>query len=437
MLGAEAQDLIGGQLQAQNVLLVILDDVGVDKVAAYGEHPLPPSTPHMDALAARGVLFRTAWANPFCSPTRATLMTGRFGFRTGIGAVISPIGTLPGLSLSEFSLPEAMQQAGGHRTALLGKWHLGGNLDGDGHARNTGFDFFAGSAGNLGATDAPESYYAWEKITGATPGVSTKYATTDTVDDAVRLFRYWSATPWFVVVSFNSAHKPYHRPPPHLHSETLGGDPEQFPIAHHRAMVESMDAELGRLLAGIDAGILAQTHVIVVGDNGTQNDTTEAPFVPGHGKGTLFEGGLRVPLIVAGPAVAQPGSECTALVQTTDLFDTCLELGTSLSVLPADPAFPRDSISLRPYLDDPGRASLRKSIFGERFSPNHNPTQIRRAIRGPRFKLTRNEVTGIERLYDLLADPFEGQNLMLQPLNSVQRQAYLRLKQALIDLLQS
>lgn len=435
--GAQAQAPVDSSPEAQNVLLVILDDVGVDKLAAYGEHPLPPITPHLDALAARGVLFRTAWANPYCSPTRATLMTGRFGFRTGIGAVVSPNNTLPGLALGEFTLPEALSQVGGHRTALLGKWHLGGQPDGLGHAHQSGFEVFAGTASNLGPEDEPESYYAWQKVIGSSPSLSTRYATTDTVDDALRLCQQWSSEPWFVVVSFHSAHKPYHRPPDQLHGEILGGDPQATPIVHHRAMVEAMDTELGRLFAGLGASTLAQTHVLVVGDNGTQNDATEAPFIPGHGKGTLFEGGLRVPLIVAGPAVAQPGSECMALVQTTDVFDTCLELGTSMGVLPADPAYPRDSISLVPYLRHPGRTSLRTQLFGERFAPNHNPSEVRHALRGRRYKLIRNQTSGAERLFDLQLDPFELQDLLLQPLDSAARQAYLALKQSLGELLQS
>ena len=171
--------------QPQNVLLVILDDIGVDKIAAYGEHPNPAKTPTIDALASRGVLFRTAWANPFCSPTRATLLTGRYGFRTGIGHVVDLFSLNHGLSIDEFGLPEAMTLATGQRSAILGKWHLGGDFEGINHPLQFGFEVFAGSRGNLGPPSMPESYYQWEKVTEGVSGPSTVYATTDTVNDAL------------------------------------------------------------------------------------------------------------------------------------------------------------------------------------------------------------------------------------------------------------
>ena len=204
-------------------------------------------------------------------------------------------------------------------------------------------------------------------------------------------------------------------------------------------MVESMDAELGRLLAGLGNDVRSNTNVVVIGDNGTQNDATEAPFVPGHGKGTLFEGGLRVPLVIAGPMVTATGTECRALVNSTDIFDTCLHLAGATGDLPTQTAYPRDSTSLLPYLADPNQPSLRQFIFAERFFPNNdnNPSLVRHAIRGLRYKLNRNVIDGIERFYDLQADPFEATNLLLGPLEPEARQAYFRLQTQLKDLLES
>ena len=197
-------------------------------------------------------------------------------------------------------------------------------------------------------------------------------------------------------------------------------------------MVEAMDHELGRLLTSLGAERLAGTHVIVVGDNGSQNDVTEEPFIAGHGKGTLFEGGVRVPLIVAGPAVATVGAECRALVNSVDLFATCFELGGATKPLPANAEFPRDSISLVPYLKDPSHKSLRQTIYSERFSLNHTVRDWRRAIRNSRFKLFINIDNGVEHFFDLERDPFEQTNLIHQEALSPEgSKAYGELKAAL------
>jgi arylsulfatase A-like enzyme len=397
-----------------NVLVLIADDVGVDRVAAYGEHPDPGRTPHIDALAARGVLFRNVWSNPLCSPTRATLFTGRYAFRTGIGAVVSPDFAAPGLGAGEWTLPEALAERAPvrYRSALLGKWHLAGALDGADHPRALGFEHHAGALGNLGEPDEPERYFDFTKVVDGEPVAVQRYATTDTVDDALAAIERFAGDPWLVVVSFNAAHKPYHRPPEKLFDVPLSGSPDEDPVGHHKAMVQALDSEIGRLLAGLSAELLARTHVVFVGDNGTQTDATQAPFVPLHGKGSLSEGGVNVPLVIAGPAVARPGSECAALVNTTDLFATCLEL-CGASPAPPD-GVTLDSLSLAPYLADPGRASLRDFVYAERFSPNHSPRPRlrRRAVRGPRYKLVLNEDAGVERFYDLELDPFEARNLL-------------------------
>ncbi|MGK0482322.1 MAG: arylsulfatase B, partial [Planctomycetota bacterium] len=107
---------------APNILIVLMDDVGRDKIGAYADHPNPAPTPSLDALAAQGVLFRNAWAYPVCSPTRAALLTGRYGDRTGITTIIrAGDGVHTPLLLSETILPEVLPD---HRSLAIGKWHL-------------------------------------------------------------------------------------------------------------------------------------------------------------------------------------------------------------------------------------------------------------------------------------------------------------------------
>ena len=135
-----------------SVVVILMDDIGRDKVGAYADHADAPPTPHLDALAARGVLFRNAWAYPVCSPTRAALLTGRHSDRTGIGAIIeSADGVATPLPFSETILPEALPD---HASVTLGKWHLRDVGDSDLHPVQSGFDAAAGYVG------AP-TYFHW------------------------------------------------------------------------------------------------------------------------------------------------------------------------------------------------------------------------------------------------------------------------------------
>ncbi len=414
----------------QNFLLLVADDMGVDRITAYGESPTPGRTPNLDRLAAGGVLFRNAWGRPFCSPSRATLMTGRYGFRYGWGANPSSSLSAFELALDEVTLPEMLSQGSGgaYASVALGKWHLGHPLGLDeGHPQASGFDFYAGSLANL--TGGGSSYFHWPKsINGCSEVFVDRYATSDTANDAVRMVRSLPE-PWFAYVAFHAAHLPYHAPPPHLHGFTLNGNPADTPELHHKAMVEALDTEIGRVLEALEPELRARTTIVFVADNGTQNDAVEAPFVDGHGKGTTFEGGLNVPLIVEGPAVGAPGSECGALVDVVDIFATFAELAgiDPLSVLP--PGRELDSQSLVPYLLDPTQPTRRTHVFAEEFEPNGaGPyTLIKKAVRGRRFKYVERQGNG--RLYDLENDPFESTNLLLGAgLNGQQQRAVRQLK---------
>jgi arylsulfatase B len=424
-------------LAQENVLLLIGDDMGVERVAAYGEHPDPGHTPNLDRLAERGVLFRNAWSTPYCSPTRATMLTGRHPFRTGVGGVIQPLSGYA-LPASEITLPELLRDGtGGAYTCIaLGKWHLAGNAAGAAsHPMLSGFDAHAGSLHNI------QSYDQWPKSINGSVGTSTTYATTDTTDDAIRAVRSLPE-PWLAWVAFNAPHKPHHAPPDSLHSYNLSGNPDDTPVEHVKAMIEAMDTEIGRLLTSLDPAIRSRTTIIFVGDNGTYWPAIDGPFDPSHGKGSCYEGGVNVPLIVAGPQVANPGSESAALVHTVDIYSTVAELAgfDPRRVLP--PGHALDSRSLLPYLHDPSTPSLRHVLYTERFLPNGSDTpQARvRAVREARYKLIRRDLlsgpggsmTIEEELYDLLDDPLENRNLLLGTPGMDVRRTLLRLRARLL-----
>jgi arylsulfatase A-like enzyme len=399
--------------------VLLLDDVGVDKVAAYGEHPDAGPTPVLDTLARHGALFRNAWATPVCSPARATLLTGRQPFRHGVGETIGAGD--PPLADAEVALPEALAPAG-YRTAALGKWHLAPPDVDDpwGHPITWGgFERHIGTRQNIG------DYFEWVRgdtdASGSVQQVVTTYATTQIVDDALDVIEGFGGQPWLLWVAFHAPHKPLHVPPAALHTQ---GTPDD-PVEQYRAMLEAVDSEIGRLLASLRPAVLQRTYVFVLGDNGTYAAAITPPFGLGGGhKGTVREEGVNVPFVVVGPDV-EPG-ERPALVHIADLFPTVLELAG----LPLPPV-ELDGLSLVRVLRSRTRASPHEHVFTQRFQPNGvglPRTLHLRAARDRRYKLIYEKVPGqplFRALFDLADDPFELSNLLAAPaLGPGQQQAY-------------
>ncbi len=408
----------------RNILLLIADDYGVDSSSLYNSTnagaSLPP-TPNLVALAQRGVRFRNAYAHPVCSPTRAAVITGRHGFRTGIGDVIEGAGS-PVLTAAEFTLPEAFAaNAGlGYQLAHFGKWHLNNQRNSPNAIGN-----WPHYAGNL--LGALTNYSNWNKtVNGSTTGGYTNYATSDVVTDAIAWIQGRGTAPWFAWVAFNAPHAPYHKPPTNLapHYATLPGTQGNInanPRPYYEAGVEAMDTEIGRLLNAVDR---ATTHVIFMGDNGTPANVLQPPFPSGRGKGTLYEGGIRVPLIIAGPDVVQTNRVSDALVHAVDLFATILELaGISTSA----------TVPTNVTLDARGFSSV---LHNEAYAPSRlyaevfdttTPTSGGRALRDERYKLIRFK-DGHDEFYDLQADPYEAANLLAAALTAEQQKYRDRLE---------
>ncbi len=445
--GAPPGSSIEPGVTPRNVLILLLDDLGADNVGVYGLGPDLPPTPNIDALAGQGVRFLHAWSNPVCSPTRATLMTGRYSFRTGIGYTV--VEGSPALGLEELSLAELAGFASpDYATAAFGKWHLGnGSVGGTLAPNKAGFDHYAGALRNL---HPPEDYFTWRKVTNGSVDTKTGYITSDTVDDAVQWIQAQGDRPWLAYVAFHAVHTPLHAPPAKLHTQDLSGagDPTVDPRPYFVAMVESLDTEIGRLLAQAEID-LEETHVVLLGDNGTDGAAVVPPFDPAKAKGTAYQGGVHVPLVVAGPRVTAPGSVCEALVNTTDVHATVADLlgldvvGTLLGQGPLGPSpsapSASDSVSLLPYLSEPTRSSIRPWIYTEtfRFPQLGGPVDTRRAVRSKRFKLILREVEPAPpemEFYDLAADPFETQDLLLGELLPGQVDALYQLSDLLAEL---
>jgi arylsulfatase A-like enzyme len=434
VLACAALSAASAVLAAQgNVLMLLADDVGVDKIGAYAEGGQIPATPNINALAAGGVRFKTCWANATSSTTRATILTGRYGFRTGIGYLVLQDTSTPALSISEMILPELFDLGlpGLYHHAAIGKWHLGNFTVGGDFAPNfAGFEYCSGILTNMEGTD---NYSQWKKTVNGSTSYSNQYITTDQVDEAIGFINSQTG-PWYCQVWFWASHAPYEAPPTSLCGCVLPPPvPHGVVMPYYDATLVSMDAEIGRLLSMIPSNVLANTTILFSADNGTPAESTVAPFNPAHAKPTLYEGGLRVPLIIKGPQVVQPGRVVNHLVNTVDFYSTVLDL---VGVQPQPllpPGTKIDSVSMLPYLTDPNAPAQRKWIFSDLFyAPLFEP---KRTIRDTRFKYLRQGT--FEELYDLQLDPWETNNLMLGTLTPFQTRMYRNLKLQMETLLAS
>ena len=449
-----------------NFLVLIADDLGQETLSCYGVGEYPAHTPNLDRLCADGMRFDNFWVQPAGSPTRASILTGRYSFRNGIGALpASPLvdfvtppmladagQELPrgvgggkgvyknpfyvrgGLARDAYGLPRALSRDGGpgYTTAAVGKWQLADELNGGlDHPSILGFDHYAG---NMRAASL-ESYFAWsEVVNGRMTGGRTGYATSATVDDAIAWYDYAATDrPWLLWVAFNAPHEPWGAPPASLlDPETVASLDAEDPRTYHRAMIEAMDTEIGRLLDALDPRDLDNTYVIFLGDNGSASRVVSPPFEAGRSKGTVYQGGINVPLIIAGPDVSS-ASVSKALANSVDLFATILELADAGN----DPSLETvivDSTSLAPVLGDPAVA-VREFAYAELFGQLTGEIADKRAIRNDRYKLVMDLHSDTEEFYDLSLDPFERNDLLKESLSVEAQRNYDELVLEMLGLL--
>ena len=418
---------VAAQTTPRSVLLIIADDFGVDVASFYPvgvrltTTPPAPLTPNLANLARQGVRFDRAWANPACSPTRATILTGRYGFRTGIGQTVNIAPPWPVLSLAEVTLPEAFARAGqGHELTHVGKWHLGHGLE---TPRQHGWQHFTGPNPMLPKLEDP---FLWPKVVDGVESTSARYVLTDAVDDALAAIARARANekPYLVWVALNVPHAPFHKPPLELHGRddlpVVATPDPALARSYYEAMIEAIDTEIGRLLAGVD---LTTTTVVFLGDNGTPVEVTAAPYIPDHAKLRVYEQGVQVPLLIAGAGAPLKGRATKALVNTVDLYPTILALAGIDPATVLKPEERIDGVSLVPVLANPGQASVRAWSYTERFQLT--PTQSwQHAIRDTRYKLIERQA-GLSwprrEFFDLQNDPLERVNLLARPLTAAER----------------
>ncbi len=374
-------------------VILLADDLGVDGVGYMDAHPAPPKTPQLDQLASEGVVFQRAYVSPLCSPTRACLLTGLDAWRTGIGVNVTVSGG--GLDLGSQTICHEL--GGAWRRVMLGKWHLSPESAAvDDPPRALGFDDYRGSWRNLSAQK--QTYWRWWKMIDQIEQPHHIYATTDNIDDAVSELQT-GTKPLFMVVSLNAPHAPWHEAPAHLASPP----PSQSPPDLYLSAIEAMDTEIGRLLDELEQSSYSDsTWVIFLGDNGSPSEVVRPPMRPERVKGSVYEGGVHVPMVVRGPATEHRVVE--DLVQGTDLYATIAELAGLDTTTP-------DSISFVPVLR--GEHGVRDHAYVEMFGPwwSNPPNWWKRAVIGSRWKLI-EYANDPDELYDLLLDPQETRDAL-------------------------
>ena len=416
-----------------NVLVLLADDMGNDKVGAYGEHPNPPPTPNIDALAAEGVLFRNFYATHGCTSSRASMLTGRHTLRYGLGGIIEPEHDAVALPEEELLIPAMLDHSPlPYATSLTGKWHLSSYLTGSGaeHPGVAGFDWYAGSMENLGQAllmYKPLDYFRWEKIDNGVLMEHTVYATDDTIDDAVDRIALMPE-PWMLWVSFNAPHVPLHVPPEPRLTQVVDENSSDLELTN--AMIEDLDLAIGDLLSILDPALLDRTTIVFMGDNGTAGHATEPPWNPNQAKSSIYEAGVNVPLIVSGPLVAQPGTASRALVHAVDVYDTVAAIAgvDVVAVDEVEGVQARDGVSFLPYLAAPERATRREVVYTDKHLPIGPPPYdfYRRAVFDGRYKLHHHTTKTDDwlELYDLQGQHIERTNLMENPLDPQAKEAY-------------
>jgi arylsulfatase A-like enzyme len=450
---------------ALNVLMIVLDDVGTDQLKIYGLDPGQPvtcpsvqvtstPTPTINLLRNTGVMYARAYANALCSPTRATILCGRYGMRVGVGAAIDR-GANFTVSNTEIFLPELIRDynAASYARGAFGKWHLADNTTRDAHAAENGFQKWQGTKGNI------DDFYTWIKVTaegGALGGSATSSRetispaagaapSTDTFVSSVtrRDAAAWinqQTGPFFSYVCFNPPHAPFQVPPTNLLSKktrsklaALGYEPGERAgplrsdqILIYQANLEAIDREIFELLVAI-APKLPYTMVVVVGDNGTPAEVVQDPAMSGKSKRTNYEGGTRVPLVISGPLTwFRGGRTCRSLVGSVDLWRTVANF-TGISNATVDAAvagtgLPYDSLSFLEQVLEPNRPGPRTFAYSELF-PNGPPpvpanvTWLRAMTDGTYRYLRRRGAGGgvFEELYDIPVDPCQTVDLTKPP----------------------
>lgn len=388
-----------------NIIYIVSDDQGWKDVGFHGSDI---KTPNIDRLSETGVELTQFYAQPFCTQTRAAMLTGRYPLRTGMQTAVIPSGGLYGVPTDEWLLPQALKDAG-YETALIGKWHIG-------HAKpeywphQRGFDYFYGAL--VGEIDhfKHEAHGEGDWYRNNDRIEEEGYDTTLFGNEAVkRIEEHDPSKPLYLYLAFTAPHTPYQAPDEYLDKYPEIADTSRRAYA---AMITAMDDQIGRVLEALDKrGMRDNTLVLFHSDNGgtrsakfTGESKVTGELPPNNdpyrdGKATLYEGGTRVVALANWPNRIKPG-QVDGMIHVVDMYPTLVGLaGGTL-----DKSKPLDGLDVWATISE-GRASPRTEVV-------YNVEPWGAALRQGDWKLIWLALLpGKLELFDLAADPSEATNL--------------------------
>ena len=420
--------LPAGAQQRPNFLFILVDDMGWADLEGYGSDL--HRTPRIDALADTGMRFTNAYsASPVCSPTRASIMTGKHpaklhmtvwreaARRPPLNRPLVPPITEDSLPHDEVTIAEVLHDAG-YMTAHVGKWHLG---TAEYYPQTQGFDY------NVGGTlwGAPQTFFypysgsqtfsGLRYVPHLSGGREGEYLTDRLTSEAIRILRNERDKPFFMHLAFHTVHTPIEGKPAVVDSyRKVIRETMRHRNPHYAAMVQSLDENVGRVLDTLDdLGVADNTVIILTSDNGGYVNKFDGMQVTDNsplrsGKGSLYEGGIRVPAIIRWPAVTQPGTESDTPISSIDYYRTIL----SMAGLPGDREHNRtvDGIDLTPLLRDPDHKPDRAALYFH-YPHYYATTTPVSALRVGHWKLLRYYEDSRIELYNLAEDLGEQRNL--------------------------
>jgi arylsulfatase A len=409
-----------------NIVLLMTDDMGWRDLRCQGNDRL--TTPALDGLARQGVRFTDAYsASPVCSPTRGAIITGQAPARLRItqhgkdgpafwpkDRPVQPPAAEHVLPLETITLADRLKAAG-YATGFFGKWHLSGDGDPKDPAaggpafwpEHQGFDVNVGGCG-LGG---PPTYFDPYRIPAIRPRKQGEYLTDRLAAETVSFMTAHRDEPMFVCLWTYNPHYPFEAPE-ELVARYRGKEGPGLKNPVYGAQIEATDRAIGTVLEAIDRlGLAARTLVLFTSDNGGWEGATDNRPLR-SGKGDLYEGGIRVPLIIRWPEVVAParpvapGAVDHTPVVSMDLAATILDAAH----VPLGPGESLDGTSLRPLLEGnrPDRAPL---FFHYPHYAWHRTNRPGGAIRSGRYKLIRRYDDASVEMYDLVDDVGETRNL--------------------------
>jgi len=388
-----------------NILYIVADDLGWKDVGFHQAKDI--KTPNLDKLAESGARLEQFYVQPMCTPTRAALMTGRYPLRYGLQTIVIPSKGTYGLATDEETLPQVLKDAG-YYTAMVGKWHLG-HADRKYWPCQRGFDYHYGAV--LGEIDyfthSAHDVLDWQR--NNKPVHEKGYVTQLLGSDAVRLINeHDTSKPLFLYLAFTAPHAPYQAPQEYLDRYKNIADETRRAYA---GQITCMDDEIGKVLAALDKkGMRKNTLIVFHSDNGGTRDASftgesKVKSVPCDngplkaGKGTLYEGGTRVPAFANWPGHVQSG-EVDGLIHVVDMLPTLSKVAGAST----DKCKPLDGVNAWPVISE-GKPSSRTEIV-------YNVEPFRGAVREGDWKLVwSNLLPSKVELFNLANDPNELNNL--------------------------